>query len=112
VEVHSRGITGTDAEKALDRAGITVNKNSIPFDPLPPMKGGGIRLGSPSVTTRGMREAEMAQIGGWIADVLSAIGDTDKEQAVRKQVAALAAQFPIYEARTIKHADKAEHAIR
>ena len=53
VEVHSRGITGSDAEKALDRAGITVNKNSIPFDPLPPMKGGGIRLGSPSVTTRG-----------------------------------------------------------
>src|SRR6266513_5940179 len=56
IEVHSRGITGTDAEKALDRAGITVNKNAIPFDPLPPMKGGGIRLGSPSVTTRGMRE--------------------------------------------------------
>src|ERR1700737_2275811 len=62
IEVHSRGITGSDAEKALDRAGITVNKNSIPFDPLPPMKGGGIRLGSPSVTTRGMREPEMEQI--------------------------------------------------
>jgi glycine hydroxymethyltransferase len=74
VEVHSRGITGTDAEKALDRAGITVNKNSIPFDPLPPMKGGGIRLGSPSVTTRGLREAEMEQVGGWIADVLEHIG--------------------------------------
>ena len=55
IEVHSRGITGNDAEKALDRAGITVNKNSIPFDPLPPMKAGGVRLGSPSVTTRGMR---------------------------------------------------------
>ncbi|HTQ98064.1 MAG TPA: serine hydroxymethyltransferase, partial [Candidatus Acidoferrum sp.] len=59
IEVHSRGITGTEAEKALDRAGITVNKNSIPFDPLPPMKAGGIRLGSPSVTTRGMKEPEM-----------------------------------------------------
>jgi glycine hydroxymethyltransferase len=110
VEVHSRGITGTDAEKALDRAGITVNKNSIPFDPLPPMKGGGIRLGSPSVTTRGMREPEMDLIGGWIADVLSSIGDTAKEQAVRKQVATLAAKFPIYEARTTKHAQHAEHA--
>jgi glycine hydroxymethyltransferase len=111
VEVHSRGITGTDAEKALDRAGITVNKNSIPFDPLPPMKGGGIRLGSPSVTTRGMREPEMAQIGGWIADVLGAIGDTAKEQSVRKQVAALAEQFPVYEARMTSHAARAEHAI-
>ena len=70
IEVHSRGITGSDAEKALDRAGITVNKNAIPFDPLPPMKAGGIRLGSPSVTTRGMKEAEMDVIAGWIADVL------------------------------------------
>jgi glycine hydroxymethyltransferase len=110
VEVHSRGITGTDAEKALDRAGITVNKNSIPFDPLPPMKGGGIRLGSPSVTTRGLRESEMDLVGGWIADVLSAIGDAAKEQAVRKQVATLAAKFPIYEARTTQHAQHAEHA--
>ena len=110
VEVHSRGITGTDAEKALDRAGITVNKNSIPFDPLPPMKGGGIRLGSPSVTTRGLRESEMDLVGGWIADVLGAIGDAAKEQAVRKQVATLAAKFPIYEARTTEDAQHAEHA--
>jgi glycine hydroxymethyltransferase len=110
VEVHSRGITGTDAEKALDRAGITVNKNSIPFDPLPPMKGGGIRLGSPSVTTRGMHEAEMELIGGWIADVLGAIGNTEKEQTVRKQVAELAGRFPIYGARTQGDAKPVEHA--
>jgi glycine hydroxymethyltransferase len=110
VEVHSRGITGTDAEKALDRAGITVNKNSIPFDPLPPMKGGGIRLGSPSVTTRGMHEAEMELIGGWIADVLGAIGNTEKEQSVRKQVAELAGRFPIYGARTQGSARRVEHA--
>jgi glycine hydroxymethyltransferase len=110
VEVHSRGITGTDAEKALDRAGITVNKNSIPFDPLPPMKGGGIRLGSPSVTTRGMHEAEMELIGGWIADVLGAIGDTEKEQSVRKQVAELAGRFPVYAARTQGDAKRVEHA--
>jgi len=110
VEVHSRGITGTDAEKALDRAGITVNKNSIPFDPLPPMKGGGIRLGSPSVTTRGMREPEMEVIAGWIADVLEHIGDGATEQRVRKQVAELAAKFPIYEARAQGGLRRAEPA--
>jgi glycine hydroxymethyltransferase len=110
IEVHSRGITGTDAEKALDRAGITVNKNSIPFDPLPPMKGGGIRLGSPSITTRGMREPEMEQIGGWIADVLGHIGDAAAEQSVRKQVAELAGRFPIYEARVQGGPVRADHA--
>jgi glycine hydroxymethyltransferase len=103
IEVHPRGITGGDAEKALDRAGITVNKNSIPFDPLPPMKAGGIRLGAPSVTSRGMREAEMEQIGNWIADVISSVtstgGNTEVEQKIRAQVAELAAKFPIYEAR-------------
>ncbi|HEY1481492.1 MAG TPA: serine hydroxymethyltransferase [Candidatus Acidoferrum sp.] len=99
VDVHSRGVTGSDAEKALDRAGITVNKNAIPFDPLPPMKAGGIRLGSPSVTTRGMKEPEMALIGNWVTEVLSHIGDATVEQKVRKQVADLAARFPIYESR-------------
>src|SRR3989475_9634453 len=99
IELHSRGITGSDAEKALDRAGITVNKNAIPFDPLPPMKAGGIRLGSPSVTTRGMREPEMEQVGAWIADILSHIGDTPVEWRVRKEVAELARRFPVYEKR-------------
>ncbi|HXC48251.1 MAG TPA: serine hydroxymethyltransferase [Candidatus Sulfotelmatobacter sp.] len=100
VEVHPRGITGSDAEKALDRAGITVNKNAIPFDPLPPMKAGGIRLGSPSVTTRGMREPEMELIANGVAEVLTHMGDAAVEQKVRKQVAELAARFPIYESRT------------
>jgi glycine hydroxymethyltransferase len=100
IEVHSRGITGSDAEKALDRAGITVNKNAIPFDPLPPMKAGGIRLGSPSVTTRGMKEPEMELIANGVAEVLTHIGDAAVEQKVRKQVAELAARFPIYESRT------------
>jgi glycine hydroxymethyltransferase len=99
IEVHSRGITGSDAEKALDRAGITVNKNAIPFDPLPPMKAGGVRLGTPSITTRGMREAEMELIAGWIGDVLEAVGNREVEARVRKQVAELAAKFPIYESR-------------
>jgi glycine hydroxymethyltransferase len=109
VEVHSRGITGNDAEKALDRAGITVNKNSIPFDPLPPMKAGGIRLGTPSITTRGMKEAEMELIAGWIAEVLAAIGNAETEQRVRKQVAELAGKFPIYESR-VRGTNAAEHA--
>ena len=100
VEVHPRGITGSDAEKALDRAGITVNKNAIPFDPLPPMKAGGIRLGSPSVTTRGMKEPEMELIANGVAEVLTHMGDASVEQKVRKQVAELAARFPIYESRT------------
>ncbi len=100
VEVHSRGITGSEAEKALDRAGITVNKNAIPFDPLPPMKAGGIRLGSPSVTTRGMKEPEMELIANGVAEVLTHVGDAAVEQKVRKQVAELAARFPIYESRT------------
>jgi glycine hydroxymethyltransferase len=107
VEVHKRGITGTEAEKALDRAGITVNKNSIPFDPLPPMKAGGIRLGSPSVTTRGMKEAEMELIANGIAEVLTHMGDTGIEQKVRKQVSELAARFPIYESRTRPEASHA-----
>src|SRR6266571_2305604 len=109
IELHSRGITGRDAEQALDRAGLTVNKNAIPFDPFPPMKAGGIRLGSPSVTTRGMREPEMQVIGGWIAEVLSHLGDASVEQRVRAQVAELAARFPIYESR-LKGTVKTEHA--
>jgi len=107
IEVHPRGITGGEAEKALDRAGITVNKNSIPFDPLPPMKAGGIRLGSPSVTTRGMKEPEMKLIGEWVAQIISNVGNAEVEREVRKQVAELAARFPIYESRL---RDAAVHA--
>jgi glycine hydroxymethyltransferase len=109
VEVHSRGITGNDAQKALDRAGITVNKNSIPFDPLPPIKAGGIRLGTPSITTRGMKEPEMETIAKWIAEILAQPGNTETEQRVRKQVAELAAKFPIYESR-VKGRAQTEHA--
>src|SRR5258708_1456996 len=109
VDVHSRGITGTEAEKALDRAGITVNKNSIPFDPNPPMKAGGIRLGTPSITTRGMKETDMEAIAGWIAEVLAQPGNTETEQRVRKQVAELAGKFPIYESR-VRGESHADHA--
>src|SRR5260370_23126309 len=75
IELHSRGLTGSDAEKALDPAGITVNKNAIPFHPLPPMKAGGIRPGSPSITTRAMGDPETEQIVPWTADFLVHIGD-------------------------------------
>jgi glycine hydroxymethyltransferase len=98
-DMHSRGITGNDAQKALDRAAITVNKNAIPFDPLPPMKAGGIRLGSPAVTTRGMREPEMQRIAEWIAEILTHLGETEREQRIRGEVAEMAARFPLYEKR-------------
>src|SRR5713226_659543 len=99
LDVGSRGITGRDAELALERAGMTVNKNAIPFDPLPPMKASGIRIGSPAVTTRGMGEVEMDRIAEWIAEILSHVGDAAIEQRARGEVAALAAKFPLYERR-------------
>ena len=109
VDLRPKEINGKEAQEVLDRAGITVNKNSIPFDPLPPMKGGGIRLGSPSVTTRGLREPEMKILGNWIADILEHLGDASVEQRVRRQVADLASRFPIYAARLTKCTDKREH---
>jgi glycine hydroxymethyltransferase len=99
VDVHSRGITGKDAQAALDRAAITLNKNAIPFDPLPPMTASGIRLGAPSVTTRGMKEPEMDRIAGWIAEILTHLGDAATEQRVRNEVVELAGRFPIYSRR-------------
>ncbi len=96
MEVHTRGITGNDAQKALERANITINKNAIPFDPLPPMKAGGVRIGSPAVTTRGMREPEMVKIAAWIAQVLANVADTAVQERVRDEVAQLAARFPLY----------------
>jgi glycine hydroxymethyltransferase len=74
------------------------------------MKAGGIRLGSPSITSRGMREPEMELIGGWIADVLTNIANAEVEQRVRKQVADLAAKFPVYEARMHAGKEHSEHA--
>jgi glycine hydroxymethyltransferase len=96
VDLHSRGLTGRDAQVSLDRATITVNKNAIPFDPTPPMTAGGIRLGSPAVTTRGMREPEMEQIAEWICDVLGHLSDAATEDRVRSEVGRLTAGFPLY----------------
>jgi len=96
IDLYSRGITGKDAQPALDRAGITVNKNSIPFDSTPPMTGGGIRMGTPAITTRGMLEPDMARIAAWIAEVLTHLGDAERERRIRAEVAEFAVQFPLY----------------
>jgi len=96
VDLTSRGVTGKDAQEALDRAWITVNKNGIPFDTKGPTITSGIRIGTPAVTTRGMKEAEMAQIGALIDRVLSDIGNASVETAVRGEVQELTARFPLY----------------
>jgi glycine hydroxymethyltransferase len=96
LDVFSKGLFGKDAEKALDAAHITVNKNSIPFDQNPPMKASGIRLGSPAVTTRGMKEAEMANIAALIAEILDAPADETVRARVSAKVKELTAKFPLY----------------
>jgi glycine hydroxymethyltransferase len=94
VDVASRGLTGKIAEEALDAAGITVNKNKIPFDPRPPLDPSGIRIGTPALTSRGMREPEMRRIAAWIGQVLASAGDSGLTQRVRGQVRELGQQFP------------------
>ena len=99
VDLTSRNVTGRDAQEALDRAFITVNKNGIPFDTKGPMITSGIRIGTPAVTTRGMKEAEMARIAELIDRVLSRPGDGAVEASVRGQVQELTSQFPLYRER-------------
>jgi glycine hydroxymethyltransferase len=96
VDVFSKGLRGREAEKALDEAWITVNKNSIPFDQNPPLNPSGIRLGSPAVTTRGFGQAEMRLVGELIARVLDAPADAANLAAVRRRVEELTERFPLY----------------
>lgn len=96
VDVFEKGILGSEAEAALGKAGITVNKNSIPWDTNPPLKPSGIRVGTPALTTRGMKEAEMRQIGKWIAQALELRNDDGALARIRGEVAELANQFPLY----------------
>ncbi len=96
VDVFAKGMLGSEAEKALGEAGITVNKNAIPFDTNPPMKPSGIRIGSPAMTTRGMKEAEMRQISHWISEALDHRTDAAVLSKIRKQVLGLAEAFPLY----------------
>ncbi len=96
IDVFSRGMLGSEAEFALGEAGITVNKNAIPYDTNPPMKPSGIRIGSPALTTRGMREPEMLTIGKWIAQALDQRNDPQALRRIRSQVMELVESFPLY----------------
>ena len=109
LDLRSTGLTGKAAEASLERAGLTCNKNGIPYDPLPPAQTSGIRLGSPAATTRGFREAEFRQVAGLIADVLEGLRRNPEdngvaEAAAREQVRALCARHPLYPARVARAA--------
>ena len=97
IDVFSRGILGSEAEHALGAAGITVNKNAIPYDTNPPLKPSGIRIGTPALTTRGMQEPEMRTVATWIADALEHRSDAAHLARIRSEVAALADHFPLYD---------------
>ncbi len=96
IDVFQRGMLGSEAENALHAAGITVNKNAIPYDTNPPMKPSGIRIGTPALTTRGMREPEMRRIATWITDSLDHRSDPIRLAKIRTEVLDLAEQFPLY----------------
>jgi glycine hydroxymethyltransferase len=94
VDVAIKNLTGKVAEKALDAAGMTVNKNMIPFDERPPLDPSGIRIGTPALTTRGMRQDEMKRIARWIGETLEAPDDADRQKRIRAEVDQLCRQFP------------------
>ncbi|HWZ44484.1 MAG TPA: serine hydroxymethyltransferase [Candidatus Saccharimonadales bacterium] len=96
MDVFSKGVLGSEAENALGQAGITVNKNAIPFDVNPPLKPSGIRIGTPALTTRGMKEKEMQQVGAWIAEALNHHKDSATLSRIRRQVHEFAEAFPLY----------------
>ena len=96
VDLTAKGVSGKDAQEALDLAAITVNKNGIPFDTQGPQITSGIRIGTPALTTRGMKEKEMRLVASYIADVISNINDESKIKAVAEKVKTLCAQFPLY----------------
>jgi len=96
VDVFQKGILGSEAEHALSEAGITVNKNAIPFDTNPPMKPSGIRIGTPALTTRGMKEPEMRTIAKWIVSALEHRTDAAKLAQIRGEVLEMAERFPLY----------------
>jgi len=96
IDLSDKNITGKDADAALGRAHLTVNKNSVPNDPRPPMVTSGIRVGTPAATTRGFKEAEVVQVADWIADILDAEGSEAAVEKVRTEVTALCRRFPVY----------------
>ncbi len=103
VDLTDKGITGAEAEDILEQAGITVNKNAIPFDPQPPRVTSGIRIGTPAVTTRGLTEKEMEEVGNYIADLLTNHGSDKMIRDIRKKVAVICERFPIYQERLARY---------
>jgi len=101
VDVFSKGVTGKDGEVALEKAGITVNKNTIPFDENPPMVASGLRIGTPAITTRGMAEAQMDGVGDLIARALDARENDDELAAIKREVSELTSSFPLYSDRLV-----------
>src|SRR6266403_574438 len=102
IDVFQKGMLGSEAEHALGEAGITVNKNAIPYDTNPPMKPSGIRIGTPALTTRGMKEQEMRVIAGWIAQALEHRADAAKLRQIRSRVLEMTEKFPLYADRRAK----------
>jgi glycine hydroxymethyltransferase len=96
VSLIRQGLTGKDADAALGRAGITVNKNTVPNDPQSPFVTSGLRIGTPAVTSRGFKQAQCIELAGWICDILDHLGDADVEAQVARQAAALCRDFPVY----------------
>jgi glycine hydroxymethyltransferase len=96
LDLVDKNITGKDADAALGRAHMTVNKNAVPNDPRPPAIASGLRIGTPAATTRGFKEAEAEQVASWIADILDRMGDESVVDRVRGEVASLCRRFPVY----------------
>jgi glycine hydroxymethyltransferase len=96
VSLIRQGLTGKDADAALGRAGITVNKNAVPNDPQSPFVTSGLRIGTPAITSRGFKETQSIELAGWICDILDHLGDADVEAHVASQAAAMCSDFPVY----------------
>ncbi len=103
VDLSNKSVTGADAERRLESAGITVNKNAIPFDPKPPRVTSGIRIGTPAITTRGLKEDDVRKVGGFIADILLNPEDDDLVDRIRAQVQEICTQFPLYQSRLARY---------
>ena len=101
VDLSGSELTGKVAEETLEKAGITVNKNAVPFDTRSPFVTSGFRIGTPATTTRGLKEAEMGQVAGWIARALAAVGNETELAAIRQEVKELCSKFPLYAHRLV-----------
>ncbi len=103
LDLTDKGLTGAEAEEILEKAGITVNKNAIPFDPQPPRVTSGIRIGTPAITTRGLTEKEMEEVGTYIADLLDNRGNDKLVQEIRTKISDICKRFPIYQERLARY---------